>query len=346
MTPRIGIIGAGAVGSVVGGLLTEAGVDVTLIDQWAEHVEAMKRQGLRLSIEGRGDVTIPVEALHISELQSLSEPFDLAFVAVKSYDTEWATHLIAPYLQPDGVVDFQNGINDERVAAIVGRERTLGCVITIGAGLYEPAHALRTDTRDLGFTVGELDGNVSDRAQEIVDLLNHVEGSQVMSNLWGERWAKLAVNCMANPIAGLTGYGSAEVRRRDDTRAICVRIAAEAIVVGRAHGHEIDAVWGIPADQFVDAAAGRNVSELDDQLIAGAGALGEGRPSFLQDVIRKRRTEIDFLNGYVADRGREVEVPTPYNDAVVGVVHAFPVGELEPDPGNLERLLTALAQTA
>ena len=347
MPPRIGIIGAGAVGCVVGGLLTEAGVDVTLVDQWPEHVEAMRREGLRLSIAGHGDRTVPVTALHISELQSVDEPFDLAFVAVKSYDTEWATHLITPYLAPDGaVVDFQNGINDERVAAIAGPERTLGCVITIGAGLYEPAHALRTDTRDLGFTVGELDGTITDRAQEIADLLTPVAGSHVTANLWGERWAKLAVNCMANPIAGLTGYGSAEVRQRADTREICVRIAAEAIAVGRAHGHEIDSVWGIPAERFVDAAAGRNVRELDDALIAGAGALGEGRPSFLQDVMRRRRTEIDFLNGYIADRGREVEVPTPYNDAVVDVVHAFPVGTLDPDPANLDRLLRVLGETA
>lgn len=343
MRPRIAIVGAGAIGSVVGGLLTRAGVDVTLVDQWADHVAAMQRDGLRLSIEGHDEITVPVRALQIHELQSVSEPFDMAFVAVKSYDTEWATHLIAPYLASDGVVvDFQNGINDERVAAIVGAERTLGCVITIGAGLYEPGHALRTDTRDLGFKVGELDGKVTDRARAIAELLQHVEGAEVTDNLWGERWAKLAVNCMANPIAGLTGYGSAEVRRRDDTRRVCVRLAAEAIEVGRAHGHEIDRVWGIPADRFVNAAAGIDSEQLDEELIAGAGALGEGRPSFLQDVIRKRRTEIDFLNGYVVERGREAEVPTPYNDAVVEVVHSFPVGQLVPDPANLDRLLEVI----
>ena len=345
MAARIGIIGAGAIGSVVGGLLAKAGVDVTLVDQWADHIEAIKRDGLRLSVAGHDDTTVEVKALQISELQAVSDPFDLAFVAVKSYDTEWATQLITPYVTDEGcVVDFQNGINDERVAAIAGRERTLGCVITIGAGLYEPGHALRTDTRELGFKVGELDGSVTDRAQEIVELLNHVEGSELTTNLWGERWAKLAVNCMANPIAGLTGYGSAEVRRRDDTREVCVQVAAEAIEVGRAHGYEIDGVWGIAANKFVDAAQGRNVEQLSAELIAGADAMGEGRPSFLQDVLRKRRTEIDFLNGYVSDRGREAEVPTPYNDAVVEVVRSFAVGELEPDPANLERVFAALQQ--
>src|SRR5438552_12747872 len=135
---HIGILGAGAIGSVVGGLLTKAGRDVTLIDQWPEHVEAMKAKGLRLS-GTIGDFVVPVKALHIHELQSVREPFDAIFIAVKSYDTEWATAMPLSYVKPDGVVvDFQNGINDERVAAIAGKHRTLGCVITISAGMYEP----------------------------------------------------------------------------------------------------------------------------------------------------------------------------------------------------------------
>jgi len=92
---RIGIIGAGAIGSVVGGLLTKAGRDVTLIDQWPEHVEAMRRQGLQLS-GTCGDHVIRVKAIHVHELQSVTQPFDAAFVAVKSYDTEWATALVLP----------------------------------------------------------------------------------------------------------------------------------------------------------------------------------------------------------------------------------------------------------
>ncbi|PYN52855.1 MAG: hypothetical protein DMD94_20925, partial [Candidatus Rokuibacteriota bacterium] len=145
MGTRIGIIGAGAIGSVVGGMLTKAGHDVTLIDQWPQHVETMRSKGLRLS-GTCGDHIVPVKALHIYEAQSITEPFDLVFISVKSYDTEWAAALGLQYLrQPNGaVVDFQNGINDERVAAVVGRERTLGSVITIGAGMYEPGHAMRT----------------------------------------------------------------------------------------------------------------------------------------------------------------------------------------------------------
>ena len=342
----IGIIGAGAIGGVVGGMLTRAGYDVTLFDHWTEHIDAMKRDGLRLSGPLLGDFRVPVDARHLYEAQALRGQFDLGIVAVKSYDTEWASAFLSPLVKDasdDGaIVDFQNGINDERVAAVVGRERTLGCVITIGAGMYEPGHCMRTDTRTLGFKVGELDGSDSDRARDIAAIMNHVAGSESTTNLWGERWGKLAVNCMANPIAGLTGYGSGEVRSRDDTRYLCIRIAAEVIEVGRAHGHNIEGVWGIPAQKFVDVANGADSTELDAELIAGAQALGEGRPSFLQDVIRRRRVEIDALNGWVVEQGKPVEVPTPANQAVAEVVRSFPVGQLRSDPSNLALILDHL----
>ena len=340
---RIGIIGAGAIGGVVGGMLTRAGYDVTLFDHWVAHIDAMKQHGLRLSGPLIGDIRVPVNARHLYEAQEIAEPFDIGIVAVKSYDTEWASAFISPLVRDDGaIVDFQNGINDERVAAVVSHERTLGCVITIGAGMYDPGHCMRTDTRTLGFKVGELDGSDSDRAREIAAIMNHVAGSESTTNLWGERWGKLAVNCMANPIAGLSGYGSGEVRARDDTRWLCTRIAAEVIQVGRAYGHNIDGVWGIDAQKFVDVANGADPTELDAELIAGAQALGAGRPSFLQDVIRGRRVEIDALNGWVVEQGKAVEVPTPINEAVSEVVRSFPVGHLHSDPTNIARIMERL----
>jgi len=339
MLNRIGIIGAGAIGCVVGGLLTKAGRDVTLIDQWPEHVETMRRQGLRLS-GTCGEHTVKVKALHLHEAQGLVEPFDAVFVAVKGYDTAWATALGAAYLgEPDGVVvDFQNGMNDERVAAVAGRGRTLGCVITIGAGLYEPGHAMRTDAGAVGFKVGELDGRDTARVRELARVVSEVAPATVTTNLFGERWSKLAVNCMANPLAGLSGFGSAEVRSEPVPRRIALRLAAEVVRVGRASGHEIEPIYGLATQRFLDAAEGRGLAELEADIAASARHLSGGRPSLLQDVLRKRRTEIDDLNGYVVAEGRRLGVPTPVNAAVVELYHRHGVGTLTPDPKNLEPL--------
>jgi 2-dehydropantoate 2-reductase len=340
---RIGIIGAGAIGSVVGGMLTKAGHDVTLIDQWPEHVEAMRKNGLRLS-GTCGDHTVRVKALHIYEAQAITEPFDAVFISVKSYDTEWATSLGIQYLKkPNGVVvDFQNGINDERVAAIAGRERTLGSVITIGAGMYEPGHAMRTDTGAIGFKIGELDGKDTERARELAKLMNDVAVAKVTTNLFGERWSKLTVNCMANPLAGLSGFGTAEVRTQPGPRRIAIHVGGEVVKVGRACGYEVEPIYGIAAQRFADASEGRGFAEVEADVAAEGQRRGGGRPSLLQDVMRGRRTEIDYLNGYVCEQGRRRGVKTPVNDAVVEAVRSHGVGKLKPDPKNLEPILKIL----
>jgi 2-dehydropantoate 2-reductase len=339
MATRIGIIGAGAIGSIVGGMLTKAGHDVTLIEQWPEHVEAMKKVGLRLS-GTCGEHVVPVKALHIHEVQSLREPFDAVFVAVKSYDTEWAAAMaVANLRQPDGVVvDFQNGINDERVAAVAGRERTLGCVITISAGMYEAGHAIRTDRGTMGFKIGEHDGKDTARAREIALIMNDVATSKVTTNLWGERWSKLAVNCMVNPISGLSGYDSAEARTDRVPRRIAVFTAAEVIQVGRARGYEVEPIYSIATQRFVDATEGKGLDEVEADMARDAKSRVGGRPSMLQDVMKGRRTEINYLNGYVAEQGKQVGVKTPLNDRIVELVNAPGVGLLKPDPKNLDPL--------
>ena len=327
MSTRIGIVGAGAIGSVVGGLLTKAGHDVTLIDQWPEHVETMKKRGLTLS-GTCGDHVVPVKALHVHEAQSVSEPFDAVFISVKSYDTEWATHLGLSYLKrPDGVVvDFQNGINDERVAAIAGKERTLGCVITISAGMYEAGHAMRTDTGSVGFKIGEHDGRETERARRLVAVMNDVAPTKLTTNLWGERWSKLTVNCMANPLSGLSGLGSAEVRTEPIPRRIAVYIGAEVISVGRACGHEVEPIYSIAAQRFVDAVAGRGLAEVENDMAADAKSRAGGRPSMLQDVMKRRRTEVEYLNGYVVEQGKRAGVKTPFNETVVATIRKLGVG--------------------
>jgi 2-dehydropantoate 2-reductase len=338
---RIGIIGSGAIGSVVGGLLTKAGRDVTLVDQWPEHIEAMKTKGLRLS-GTIGDFVVPVKALHIHELQSVREPFDAIFVAVKSYDTEWATALAVTYLTPDGVVvDFQNGINDERVAAVAGKHRTLGCVITISAGMYEAGHAMRTDTGQIGFKIGEHDGKETARAKELAEIMSAVAETMVTTNLFGERWSKLTINCMANPLAGLTGLGTLQVRTDPQIAAIGVLVGAEAILVGRAVGHEVEPIYGIPTQRYVDAYNGKGLKPLLDEIAEIARKRGGGEPSLLQDVKKKRRTEIDYLNGYVCEQGKQRGVKTPYNDAVVATIRGLGVG-FTPDRKHLDPVVAML----
>ena len=131
MFERLAIVGTGAIGSVIGGYLSRAGRDITLIDTWAEHVETMKDKGLHITAEN-GEFTTPVNAMHLGDVNSVLEPFDAIFLAVKSYDAVWATHFAMNYLKPTGVIiSAQNGINDEVIAPIVGFSRDIACVINL-----------------------------------------------------------------------------------------------------------------------------------------------------------------------------------------------------------------------
>ena len=338
---RIGIVGAGAIGGNVGGMLAHAGFDVTLVDQWPEHVEEIKKNGLIVERRGEELVTHPV-ALHIHELQFETVPFDWVFVAVKARDTEWSTMLMMPYLADDGtVVDFQNGINDERVAAVVGAERTMGAIITIGAGCYEPGRVVRTDSNPLGFKVGELDGSDSERAHNLASIMNHVENTEVTTDLMGSRWSKLVTNSMNNAIAGLTGLGTAEVRTASEPRRVSIHLGAETVKVARALGYKLQPVMGLPADSLIDAVNGRNVEETETAIMESARLAADGRPSFGQDVLKGRSTEIDDLNGYVSRKGREAGVLTPFNDRIVEIVHELGIG-FEARPENLQPLIDML----
>jgi 2-dehydropantoate 2-reductase len=150
---------------------------------------------------------------------------------------------------------------------------------------------------------------------------------------------------MLNPLAGLSGMGTAQVRMDPGARRIAVHLGAEVVQVGRALGHEVEPTLGITAERLVDAAGGRGLAEVEADISRDASSRGGGRPSMLQDVLRGRRTEIDYLNGYVVERGRAAGVPTPFNAAVVRLFHERPI-RFTPEPSNLDSLLKLLTPGA
>lgn len=132
---RIAIVGTGANGASIGADLVLAGEDVVFIEQWAAHVEAMRAGGVRINMPERA-VTAPVRGMHVCEVATLRDTFDIVLLLVKAYDTRWAAQLIAPYLEPDGLMaGVQNGMTTSVVADVVGTERTIGAVIEITSAM-------------------------------------------------------------------------------------------------------------------------------------------------------------------------------------------------------------------
>jgi 2-dehydropantoate 2-reductase len=351
MGQRIAIIGAGAVGGYSGAHMVEAGEDVTFVDMWPENVEAMRNHGLRIShIKDVPEFTVPVRALHLTELQSVAreKPFDIAFICVKSYDTAWATMMVRQYLSPDGfVVSLQNCMNEETIAGVVGWGRTLGAIASsITVELCEPGHVRRASGKGGAahtvYRVGEVHGRVTDRAREVGRLTALSDSTTVTTNLWGERWSKLVANVMGNGLCACTGLISRDTLLDDRLRDFGARLGSEAIRLGQALGYALEEIHHLDPEVIARAGEGDAAARAayDAHRLAEARKPGGGahRPSMGQDMVKGRRTEIEFLNGFIVDRAQPLGLPTPANAALTRIVQRVERGEILPDPRHIHEL--------
>ena len=341
MAKKILFIGAGAIGSYLGAFLSRAGHDVTLVDAWAEQVDTIRQRGISVTGPHEPFQAHPT-AVHLHESARLPRDFEIAFVAMKVYDTAWATQLAIRHLAPDGlVVASENCWPDPVVASIAGASRSVGLVMSkIGVACWKPGEVERGMGRGQGkghdvFRAGEHDGRTTRRARELAEMLSVVDGSQVTDNLWGERWSKLCANAMGNPVQAMSGLGSQEIGSSEVGRAITINLAAESARVGLALGYRVPKVNGAEAAQWAAADQRETWTALDTMLTPTSAGGVNWRASMAQDVAKGRTTEIDFMNGHVVAQGRQVGVPTPVSAAVVDVIHEVERGARKQAPENI-----------
>lgn len=350
MGKRIAMVGAGALGGYVGGYLARGGQDVTLIDMWPENIEAIRARGLELDgVTPEEKFTVRnVKTMHLTEVQSLSreKPIDIAFVSVKSYDTEWATMLIKPYLAPDGyVVSLQNCVNEEKIAGIVGWGKTLGVIASvISVEMHDAARIRRTAAKGGAqhtvFRIGEVHGNITPRVQELLEMFSKIDSAKATTNLWGERWSKLSQNGMRNGVSAVTGLTSPQCDQNPAIRRFAIQLGGEAVQVAQALGYQLENMGKLKPDMLALAAQGNAdaMAEVEELMTTRAQANPRGdmqRPSMAQDIGKRRRTEIDFMNGFIVDKGKALGLSTPAHEKLVGLVRRLERGEIKPSPSHL-----------
>ncbi len=350
MGKRIAVVGAGALGGYVGGYLAHHGEDVTLIDMWPENIEAMRARGLELDgLTPAEQFTVTkAKTMHLTEVQSLSkrQPIDIALVSVKSYDTEWATMLIRPYLAPDGyVVSLQNCVNEEKIAAIVGWGKTVGVIASvISVDMYEAGRIRRTAAKGgdahTVFRIGEVHGTITRRVQELVRMFSLIDSAKATANLWGERWSKLCQNGMRNGVSAATGLASPQCDQNTAVRRYSIQLGGEAVRVGQALGFQLENLGKLKPNLLALAAEGDADAMAQIEALMTARAHGNPRadiqrPSMAQDIGKGRRTEIDFMNGYIVEKGRALGIPTPTHEKLTELVRRIERGEIEPSPAHL-----------
>lgn len=333
---RIAVLGAGANGASIGADLTRAGLDVTLIEQWPAHVEAMRARGVRVEMPGE-TLEVPVRVMHLCEVATLRLQFDVVLVLVKAYDTRWAAELIKPYVSPDGIlVGVQNGMTVDAVTAAVGPQRSLGCVIEISSMMFEPGVVERHSGPDRSwFAVGSVTPATAGRGREVADLLAQSGTVEVVDDILATKWMKLVSNATTLVTTAILGLPMLEAVEIPEMRRLMIRSGQETLDVGAAQGYPVLPIFGLKTDDLTEPSG--VVETLLDTLLAGF-VLPTTKTTILQDWIKSRHSEVDDINGRVVAESRRHGLDAPVNAAVVEVAHRIERGKLTPEPGNLELL--------
>lgn len=285
-------MGAGAVGSYFGGMLARAGHDVTLIAR-PQHVEAIERDGLRMDTK-TFDERVRVRA---SSDPATVAGAQLVLFCVKSGDTESAGEQIKPFVAKGAVVlCLQNGVdNDVRLRAVLTQPEVAASVVYVGAEIAGPGH-LKHHGR------GEL---VIDPVRNIPDLAQIFAAAgiptEVSDNVRGALWLKLILNCAYNAISAIARKPYGETVPGVGIRDVMRDVVDECLAVASAEG------VNVPGD--VEAAVRRIYETIPQQYASTA-----------QDIMRGKPTEIDYLNGYVVQRGKALGIRTPANQALWALV--------------------------
>lgn len=333
----IAVVGTGAVGASVSADLVRAGLDVTLIDQWPAHVEAMRANGLTVDTLGDRQVT-EVRALHVCEVAELREPFDLVFTSVKTYDTGWVAELMRPLLRPDSVfVGLQNGMTIDLVAETLGAERTIGCAMGIAANLREPGLVRRqVTTSDTWFSIGTLSGERTQRLAEVASVLAHAARIEVTDDIRSAKWMKLIANIPEMLPSALLGVPLLQAATMPGIRAVMDAMSREAYALAVDLGITMRPSLGIAqADMPGDD---QYALDLLDRVLSHFSQ-PDTRVAVLQDWEKGRRGELDAFSGYIVDKRAQLGGRAPVNEAVLRLAQRVERGELVPSPENAELLI-------
>ena len=298
---RIGIIGAGALGSVIGGSLAEAGNDVLLVNRNRAHVDAINRDGLTVRTDGK-DRAVAVRAAVPAEV---GDPADLVIVLVKSFHTAEAVREAIGLVGPDTtVLSLQNGLGHEDILIdLVGRDRVIAGKTYVGGIMFGPGHVIAgVDGKET--IIGELDGRITPRIEHIAATFEAAGMKLVVSrNIMGAMWDKLLVNIATGALSGITRLAYGGLYAVPELEVTATAAVAEAIAVAKASGIELETVH--PHEAWVKA---------------GSGLPPEFKASMLQSLEKGSVTEVDFINGAVVRAGAKAGVPTPVNATLVACV--------------------------
>jgi 2-dehydropantoate 2-reductase len=309
MPETVVVYGAGAIGSLVGARLHDAGVSIQLIGREAQ-VDAIRANGLL--VKGLQESHV----VHLPATTTLDGTAEIVLLTVKSQDVQDACRAIAQTNSNATVVTMQNGVRSDREAAeILGRDRIVGCVLNISATYLEPG-VVEQNTREF-FQVGAPFPESAARVDAVVGLLSPVLRTQFVPDVARARWTKLMAN-LNNAIMAITGLPIGKALRHPGLARLSIATIREGVRTAQ--------LGGFGLDQSRRARTFRLMSTLPmslsyrvfrSRLAGNFPAESTYGPSTLQSLRRGSSSELDYLNGEIVTLGKQIGRPTPYNTGLL-----------------------------
>lgn len=329
---RVAIYGAGSLGTILGAFISKAGVNIELINRNQAHVEALQTKGAH--IVGTLEFKQSVVAYTPAEMQGL---YDIIFLMTKQQHNAEVAAALRPFLAEDGaLVTFQNGLPEVQLAEILGEERVLGCTVAWGATLQAPGVCELTSAPDaLSFSLGTISAKRNKHFGKVKELLEMMGTVDVEENFMGTRWSKLLINAAFSGMSAVLGCTFGEAAAPWASRRIVQGIMKECMDVCQAGGIRIEPVQGKDIVKLLNYSNPFKRAFSFMIIPIAIRKHAKLKASMLQDLEKGKLTEVDAINGAVADYGKKVGVPTPLNDRVVEIVHSIERGERKAGPENL-----------
>lgn len=329
------IWGGGAIGGILAAYWARAGVPVLLVDIVREHVEACRTRGLK--IEGPvEEFTQIVPAATPDEVKGV---YQRIVLAVKAQATETALKQLLPHLAPDGyILSAQNGLNEITIAEAVGPERTMGCFVNYGADWLGPGQILFGNRGAV--VVGEIDGSVRPRTEDMFALLKIFEPQAVLTdNIWGYLWGKLAYGAML--FATALTPDSMAANFADPARfEIFNRLGREVMATARARNVVPIGFNGFDPEAFAPEAAIERSRESIGALAQFNSTSAKTHSGIWRDLaVRKRKTEVDPQIGIIVRLAKEAGIAVPTLEKLVANIHAIEDGRAPQSSDLIKALL-------
>lgn len=335
--PRILIQGIGGIGGVMAARLARAGFDCVLVTGNPEITDAINADGLRITTPSESFTQRARAFTSLEDLPGIR--FDFSLLLMKAHPVVEVSRRTVPMLEPWGyLVTCQNGIVEDDVAAAVGTRRVVSAIVGWGGTMHGPGVYEKTGPGHIH--LGEIDGGLSDRIRDLGLVLEKVTPVVISKNIRGALWSKLAINSIVSTLGALTGETLGAMLAQRRIREVALELYSEVVETAEASGVKLETVVAHPKLFYLPKHPWPGERWLKDLFARIVGARYRRlRSSMLQSLERGRKTEIDFLNGYVVRKADRVGIDVPFNKALVRMIKEIESGDREIGMSNLDELI-------